>query len=84
MDPQACWQRILEAFEDGDQAEVDEAMRDLWDWCSSGGFAPTDEKYEECEIRASHDMLQIVRRDNVLHLVGYNAAMIETKSFPFT
>jgi hypothetical protein len=83
MDPNACWRRILEAVVDGDQAEVDQAMRDLWDWCVLGGFAPTDTGFEG-EIEASHKMLLIKRRNDKLTLIGYNAMLVETQSFPFT
>lgn len=82
MDPQACWRRILEAVEDRDQAEVDQAMRDLWDWCASGGFAPTDTGFEG-EIEASHKMLLIKRRDDKLMLICYNAMLEEIGTYPF-
>ena len=76
MDPNACWRRILEAVAAEDQAEVDAAMRDLWDWCVRGGFAPTDTGFQD-EIEASHKMLLIKRRDDKLTLIGYNAMLEE-------
>lgn len=82
MDPQACWQRILKAVEDGDQAEVDQAMRDLWDWCVLGGFAPTDTGFKG-EIEASDNMLLIKRRADKLMLIGYNFILAELGSYPF-
>jgi hypothetical protein len=40
MDPNACIQRILDAFRDGDNEELEQAMLDLFNWLKSGGFSP--------------------------------------------
>jgi len=83
MDPQACWRRILEAVEDNDQAEVDGALRDLWDWFVRGGFAPTASPELAKPVVASHGMLEVVIDGDHLVLRGYNAMMEPTDSYPF-
>jgi hypothetical protein len=40
MDPNACWQNILEAFANGDREAAIEGLRDLADWLGGGGFMP--------------------------------------------
>lgn len=41
MDPQACYQRILDALRSSDAAEEAAAMQDLFEWLNKGGFPPT-------------------------------------------
>ena len=40
MDPQACFQRILEACTEKDWKEAFYAMNDLYEWLLMGGFPP--------------------------------------------
>lgn len=37
MDPDACVRRIIEASDDGDLSEVEDAIADLKDWILRGG-----------------------------------------------
>ena len=40
MDPQATWQRLLDAYTSQDWAEAKEAADDLLAWLRGGGFPP--------------------------------------------
>ena len=40
MDPQATWQRLLEAYGSCDWAEAKQAAEDLHTWLRGGGFPP--------------------------------------------
>lgn len=40
MDPDACLQRARDAVRSGDMREAREALSDLWEWVSRGGFLP--------------------------------------------
>lgn len=40
MDPEAIYQLLVEAVEDGDQAAITEHSENLSRWIQSGGFAP--------------------------------------------
>ena len=40
MDPNACFQRIMDAIADNDRAEAQEAAEDLHEWLRKGGFPP--------------------------------------------
>jgi hypothetical protein len=64
MDPTACFQRALDAFDDGDYTEAQAACVDLAGWLAKGGHVP--EIYprdwmalvsimEECAIRNQGD-----------------------------
>lgn len=41
MDPNACMERLREAYVDGDHDEIISASADLYDWITRGGFLPT-------------------------------------------
>lgn len=41
MDPNACVKRITDALRDGDIEEACDAILDLEDWLSNGGFPPS-------------------------------------------
>lgn len=40
MDPNACFQRIVNALADFDAEEAESAYADLCDWIKRGGFVP--------------------------------------------
>ena len=40
MDPQAAWDRLLEAYTDGDWSVVEETAEGLLQWLHRGGFPP--------------------------------------------
>lgn len=40
MDPQAAWDRLLEAYTDGDWSVVEELAEGLLHWLHRGGFPP--------------------------------------------
>ena len=40
MDPNACFDRIMDAIDEHDADEFHWAMRDLWQWLDNGGFPP--------------------------------------------
>ena len=40
MDPKACWRRLLDALDAGDETEAAEASGDLAEWTRKGGFTP--------------------------------------------
>ena len=40
MDPNACWERLLAAVEEGDADEARAAFEDLAGWLARGGFPP--------------------------------------------
>jgi hypothetical protein len=40
MDPTACWERMLDAFEAREFDEAAAAAEDLLEWMRRGGFAP--------------------------------------------
>jgi hypothetical protein len=40
MDPQATWQRLLDAYSSHDPAEAKDAAEDLLVWLRGGGFPP--------------------------------------------
>jgi hypothetical protein len=42
MDPLACWQRFLEACQEGDWEGAAEAHADLVEWRRKGGFRPAE------------------------------------------
>jgi len=42
MDPNACWKRMTDAFDDGDVETAAEAAQDLQQWLRNGGFKPTN------------------------------------------
>lgn len=43
MDPQACLDRLWNAYQDSNAKAFAEAARDLSDWITKGGYAPTVE-----------------------------------------
>jgi hypothetical protein len=59
MDPQACWQRIFDAFEEQNQDEALDACEDLAKWIRKGGTMPTIQRYElEFLLQAVADQLR--------------------------
>lgn len=40
MDPNACWQRLVDAIACGDVSEAKDAHYDLRTWIARGGFEP--------------------------------------------
>ena len=40
MDPQAAWDRLLEAYTHGDWSVVEELAEGLLEWLHRGGFPP--------------------------------------------
>ena len=40
MDPQAAWDRLQDAYCEGDWEEVRELAESLLDWLNRGGFSP--------------------------------------------
>jgi len=40
MDPNACYERLIAALDEGDIPEAKEAARDLQAWITRGGFEP--------------------------------------------
>lgn len=48
MDPQACLQRIFDAFNSGDQDEYAQAFVDLFEWLKAGGAPPIVKELPPC------------------------------------
>jgi len=46
MDPNATWQRLLQAIEELNRDEVVAAADDLGTWLQKGGFMPTIESHD--------------------------------------
>lgn len=40
MDPQTCWERLLDAYSDHDWDAVEEHATAVLDWLGKGGFPP--------------------------------------------
>lgn len=40
MDPNACWKRFVDAVQDGDADEAENAAADMAAWLRKGGFVP--------------------------------------------
>jgi hypothetical protein len=40
MDPNACWFRLVDAIQAGDEGEAEAAAHDLAVWIAGGGFVP--------------------------------------------
>lgn len=42
MDPEACYRRVIELRDSGDEEGAREAYNDLREWVRKGGFPPKD------------------------------------------
>jgi len=40
MNPDACWEKIMEALADGEWNEAEDKFDDLLNWLKQGGFYP--------------------------------------------
>lgn len=75
MDPQACLERVLQAWDYGDGEEFTYACEDLAQWLDRGGFVPTmpSNPFGDRVVRARCRTWGFQRIANIWHLVRYGS-----------
>lgn len=83
MDPNACLQRLLDAFRDEDRHTAIEALEDMAVWIIKGGAFPDDPRGIQHPINIEHFRRQMVELTRLLNEYREASVVPLPKDTPF-